>query len=117
MPRKPAEVDIRPALAAAAARLTDGQRCRAGHVIFRLGAAGDVHLRAAEDGVSVVDGVPARADGPRAEVIGDVKLIRAILEKKKAARAHFLAGGFRIRGDLRYLSEIGMALGILDRPI
>jgi hypothetical protein len=117
MPRKAVEVDIRPALTAAAARLADGKSFRAGHVIFRLGAAGDVHLRAAEDGVTVVDGLPARTDVPRAEVIGDAKLIRGILEKKKAARAHFLAGGFRIRGDLRYLSEIGMALGILDRPI
>jgi hypothetical protein len=97
--------------------LTKDRRCRSGHLIFRLGTAGDVHLRTAEDGVSVVDGVPGRTDLPRAEVIGPAGLIRAILERKKAARAHFLAGGFRVRGDLRYLSEVAMALGILDRPI
>jgi hypothetical protein len=29
----------------------------------------------------------------------------------------FFAGGIRVRGDIAYLSELGMRLGFLDRPL
>ena len=120
MPKNPTEADppdVRPALRALAGRLNEGKRFRPGTVVFRLGRHGDVHLDAAEGEVSVVDGQPARPHGPRAELIGDARLIRAILEGKNDARARFLAGGFRVRGDLRYLSEIAMELDLLKEPI
>jgi hypothetical protein len=120
MSNNPTQVDasdVRPALRALAKRLKEGGRFRAGNVVFRLGRDGDVHLDATEDAVSVVDGQPTRARGPRAELIGDARIIRGILEGKTNARARFLAGGFRVRGDLRYLSELAMELGLLDKPI
>jgi len=30
---------------------------------------------------------------------------------------HFLAGGFRVRGDLRYFSDLAMEIGILENPL
>lgn len=122
MPRKKqpsSEADVRPALQALAERLrkSKGTRVRKGQVILRLGAGENVHLDSDETSVSVRDGMPKRADGPRAELIGNGRVLKAILEGKNDPRARFLAGGFRVRGDLRYLSEVAMELGLLDRPI
>jgi hypothetical protein len=72
--------DVRPALRTLVRRLNEGKRFRPGHVVLRLGKDGDVHLDATECEVSVVDGQPARAHGPRAELIGDARIIRAVLE-------------------------------------
>ncbi len=36
---------------------------------------------------------------------------------QKDAVREFLAGGLRVRGDLRYLSDLGMELGFLHRPL
>ena len=120
MSKKPAEMDpsdVRPVLRALATRLNERKRFRPGNVVFRLGKDGDVHLDATESEVSVADGQPTRSRGPRAELIGDARIIRRILEGKTDARARFLAGGFRVRGDLRYLSELAMELGLLEKPI
>ena len=45
------------------------------------------------------------------------KRINAILAGTKDARKEFLAGGFRVRGDLRYLSNVALELGILKEPL
>jgi hypothetical protein len=50
-------------------------------------------------------------------VIGDPTRLQAILRGKKDARRQFFAGGIRIRGDMHYLSEVGMRLGFLKTPI
>jgi hypothetical protein len=50
------------------------------------------------------------------EVYGDAERIRGIVEGEKDAVREFLAGGLRVRGDLRYLSELGLELGFLRRP-
>jgi putative sterol carrier protein len=54
---------------------------------------------------------------PTIEIIGDAKRIKAIFEGKKDARKQFLAGGIRVRGDLRYLSDMLLELGILTEPL
>jgi hypothetical protein len=55
--------------------------------------------------------------GPLLEVWGDVGAIRAIIDGEKNAVKQFLAGGMRVRGNLKYLSEVGVELGILDKPL
>ena len=111
------EADVRPALQTLAERLHKSKRMRKGQVIFRLNGGENVHLECDETSVSVRDGMPKRAHGPRAELIGNGRVLKAILEGKNDPRVRFLAGGFRVRGDLRYLSEVAMELGLLDRPI
>ncbi len=54
---------------------------------------------------------------PTLEVWGDADTIRAILDGEKDPLKQFLVGGMRVRGDLRYLSEMGVELGILDKPL
>lgn len=54
---------------------------------------------------------------PLLEVWGDADTIRAIIDGEKDPVRQFLAGGMRVRGNLRYLSEIGVELGILDKPL
>lgn len=111
------EADVRPALQGLAERLRKSKRRRRGQVVFRLRGGGDLHLESDETSVSVRDGMPKRANGPRAELIGHPRVLKSILEGKNNPRARFLAGGFRVRGDLRYLSEVAMELGLLDRRI
>jgi predicted lipid carrier protein YhbT len=53
----------------------------------------------------------------RIEVIGDPARLTSIIEGKKDARMQFFAGGIRVRGDMPYLSEIGLRLRFLDRPL
>lgn len=48
---------------------------------------------------------------------GDPRRIAAIMRGKKDARLQFFAGGIRVRGDIAYLSQIGMKLGFIDRPL
>jgi hypothetical protein len=54
---------------------------------------------------------------PLLEVIGDPRRIAAIVRGEKDARLQFFAGGIRVRGDMHYLSELGMQLGFLKTPI
>jgi hypothetical protein len=54
---------------------------------------------------------------PLLEVIGDPRRIRAIVRGEKDARMQFFAGVIRVRGDMHYLSELGMQLGFLKTPI
>ena len=51
------------------------------------------------------------------ELIGDARRIIAVLEGRKDARKQFLAGGFRVRGDLRYISDLAMEFGIIKQPL
>lgn len=87
---------------------------------------GTVRLRFSEGDEAIIRTAPGRAEvvdesrteeEPLLEIMGDRKRIQSILEGKKEARLQFLAGGLRIRGDLRYFSDLAMELGILDEPL
>ena len=54
---------------------------------------------------------------PTIEIIGDARRIQAILGGKKEPRKQFLAGGIRVRGDLRFLSDLMLELGLLKEPL
>src|SRR5215217_3759654 len=46
------------------------------------------------------------------EVRGDANTVRAILAGERDAREQFLAGGLRVQGDLQYLSDLALELGV-----
>jgi hypothetical protein len=49
--------------------------------------------------------------------MGDANTVRAILDGDRDAREQFLAGGLRVQGDLRYLSDLALELGVLKEPL
>ena len=51
------------------------------------------------------------------QVMGDANTVRAILDGDRDAREQFLAGGLRVQGDLRYLSDLALELGVLKEPL
>ncbi len=101
-----------------AKRVSKTKTARNGSIAFHLTGAegGDYFLDRSETGEHRLNtGRPK--DQPLIEFIGDSKKILAALEGSKDARLLFLAGGFRVRGDLRYASDLGLELGILKEPL
>jgi hypothetical protein len=98
-------------------RLSKAKALRPGSIMLRLTGkgGGDICLECSNGGVRVSKGLPKGA--PVIEVMGEGRRILAILEGKKDGRVQFLAGGIRVRGNIRYLSDLAMELGILTRPI
>lgn len=90
---------------------------RKGTIVLRLTGAGggEYCIDYSAKGASLAKGMPRST--PLIEVMGDARRIRAILQGKKDARTQFLAGGIRVRGDLRYLSDLALELGIIKDPI
>jgi hypothetical protein len=98
-------------------RLHRAKVLRPGAVVFRTpGEDGtSFTLRATATGVQIErTGEPTDS---HLEVIGDPRRIHAILRGEKEGRLHFLAGGLRVRGDMHYLSQLGVELGFLAKPI
>lgn len=101
-----------------AKRVSKTKTARNGSIAFRLLGVegGDYFIDRSETGEHRLNtGKPK--EEPLIELIGDSKRILAILEGKKDARTLFLAGAFRVRGDLRYVSELALELGILKDPL
>lgn len=100
-----------------AARVSQADATRNGAIVFRLtGAGGGEYCLDCSRGVAkITKEIPSRS--PLIELIGDAPRIFAILEGKKDARAQFFAGGFRVRGDLRYASDLALELGIIEKPL
>lgn len=90
---------------------------RDGVVRFRFNDTDDATVRLAKGRAEITADEDDLERQPLLEVMGDRKRIQAILDGKKDARAQFLAGGLRIRGDLRYFGELAVELGILDEPL
>ena len=115
-PKSQKSQPVETVLANVAKRLGAAKAVRGGHIVLHLkGAGGGVyHLDCSAGPPKVVKGTPRAA--PIIEVIGDAKRILAIVEGKKDGRRQFLAGGIRVRGDLRYLSDLALELGIIKEP-
>jgi hypothetical protein len=93
---------------------------RAGNVVLHLvgSEAGDYCLECSGGGVRINEGAGVGTDPPPLlEVFGDSNVIRAIIDGEKDAVRQFYAGGIRIRGDLRYFSDLALELGILKEPL
>jgi hypothetical protein len=101
-------------------RLAKSKAMKPGDIVFRLAGegGGNFVIESSDDGVRVVESAAAGSDRtPLVEVIGDAKRIQAVLTGEKDARAQFLAGGFRVRGDLRYVSNLALELGIIKEAL
>lgn len=83
------------------------------------GAAGGDYRIQSGRGKSTITRAAGGGSGasPLFEVWGNAKTIRAIIDGEKDPVKQFLTGGMRVRGNLRYLSDIGMELGLLDKPL
>lgn len=101
-----------------ASRVARSRALRHGDIVFRLGGQGrtELVLAAEGDGVRVAP-LGSRPNAPLIEVFGDAEAVRSILAKEVDARKRFLAGGIRVRGDLRYLSDLALELGLLSKPL
>jgi len=103
-----------------AAKVGETNSVRAGHIAFRLSGedGGDFFLDCSTGDACLTEGQPPST--PLIEVMGDarrIRRIRRILEGEKDATRQFLAGGFRIRGDLRYASDLALELGYIKQPL
>jgi hypothetical protein len=105
------------AVEAAVGRLQSQRLLRPGTIVFRAadGETPIFALRSSEHGATVEQSAGDAA--PLLEVIGDPRRIGAIVRGEKDARLQFFAGGIRVRGDMQYLSELGMQLGFLKKPL
>jgi hypothetical protein len=95
------------------------RKMRAGDIAFRVGGAdGKADLVLAKDrgGVRVTPAAE-RTDAPLIEVLGDPDAVRKVLSGEVEGRKQFLSGGIRVRGDLRYLSDLALELGLLAKPL
>ena len=100
-----------------AQRLSKSKTLKDGSISFRLGGpgGGDYFLDCSAGCVQLCEGNSPTA--PLIEVIVDASRIQAILDGTKDARRQFFVGRFRVRGDLRYLSDLALELGIIDSPL
>lgn len=97
-------------------RVSKAKVLRKGPLAFRLSGkdGGDYFLDCSTGQARLSKGTPS--DQVLLELIGDARRIIAVLEGKKDGRRQFLAGGFRVRGDLRYVSDLMLELGVIKEP-
>lgn len=81
-------------------------------------AGGDYRISAGPGAAALTAAAPRAAGSePLLEVWADAETIRAIVDGKKDPIKQFLLGRMRVRGDLRYLSDLGVELGIFEKPL
>lgn len=114
-----ARASLKKSLDGLAARLQSSRGLRRGNVVLHLAGAeaGDYSLECTEGGVRINEGRVMSETPPLLEVFGDANTIRAIIDGEKDPVRQFYAGGLRIRGDLRYFSDVAVELGILKEPL
>ena len=110
---------LEPVLEQVTAKMADCRALKKGTIVVRATGAGggDYLLECGERGARLVKGAAGADASPAIEIIGDARHIHGVLTGKKDALKHFLAGGFRVRGDLRYFSDLALELGILENPL
>lgn len=101
-------------------RLDECRSVRPGGIDLHLTGAsgGEYQINTGRGPTTVTATARSAAEAaPVLEVWGDAETIRAIIDGEKDPVKQFLRGGIRVRGNLRYLSDVGVELGILDRPL
>jgi hypothetical protein len=108
---------IEASLRAFAQRASNARSVRTGSIVFHLGGAfgGSYVLDCSPGRADVSEGIPG--DRPLFEVIGDTETVRELLDGKRDARDLFLSGAFRVRGDLRYVSDLALEMGLLREAL
>jgi hypothetical protein len=99
-----------------APKVAAARKLRRGDIAFHPTGARPVVL-AAERGKAEVVPAEGRPGKPVLEVLGDPEAINAVLSGAVEGRKQFLEGGIRVRGDLRYLSDLALELGLLAKPL
>lgn len=107
------------ALADVASKLNKSKSLKRATIAIRATGpgGGDFQFETDPKGVKLVRNAPATDMAPTIEIMGNARRIQAALSGDKDPRALFLAGGFRVRGDLTYFSDLAVELGILKEPI
>ncbi|MFI0480913.1 SCP2 sterol-binding domain-containing protein [Actinomadura sp. 9N215] len=110
---------VRRTLENLASRLENARAARDGDVVLRLtGVGGGTYaLSSHQRKVSVAESAEGVSGAPLVEVMGDAEVVRAIVDGEVDARERFLQGGLRLRGDLRYFSDVALELGLLKTPL
>lgn len=110
--------ELEQALVEAGRRLQERHLLRAGALVFRSGGSPEwgLTMHCSERSFEIVRGHEPD-DGPLVEIIGDLDRIAALAQGRRDGRTEFFRGGLRVRGDMHYLSELGMELGFLRSPI
>ncbi len=101
-------------------RIDAARSTKSGDIDFHLsGETGGDYRISSGLGASALTGATPRAAGsePLVEVWADAETMRAIVDGKKDPVKQFLLGRMRVRGDLRYLSDLGVELGIFEKPL
>jgi hypothetical protein len=108
---------IEASLRAFGERASKTRSLRTGSIVFHLGGAlgGSYVLDCSPGHADVSEVIPG--DRPLFEVIGDAETVRELLDGKTDARDLFLSGAFRIRGDLRYVSDLALEMGLLREAL
>jgi hypothetical protein len=112
--------NFRDSLGRISERLAKAESMRPGDIVFHLEGpeGGNYAVKCGQGQARITESAAAGVDTPPLiEVFGDARRIRAILAGEKDAMEQFLAGGFRIRGDIRYLSDIALELGLIKQPL
>lgn len=101
-----------------AAKVEKAKGHRAGDIVLRLSGAGGGTFRLSSGrGRTEFTETTDVATQPLVEVMGDAETVHAVLDGEVDARQQFLEGGIRVRGDLRYVSDLAQELGLLDQPL
>jgi hypothetical protein len=107
-------------LAALGQKVNQAKATRPGAIVFHASGAssGSYRLNTGQ-GQTRLAGFAEGADDrqPLIEVFGDAATLRAVMDGEKDAVKTFFAGGLRVRGDLRYLSDLALELGFIDKPL
>jgi SCP-2 sterol transfer family len=102
-----------------AERLEASANLRTGDIVFHLSGVGggEFRLTSRAGKTSVSSRREPEDRKPLIEIWGDANVIRSIISREKNAVKQFMVGGIRIRGDLRYFSDLALELGILEAPL
>jgi len=114
--RRSSQSPVEVALAKLARRMLSSRIVKKSSIVIHATGAGggDYYLACSPGAVKLTKtaALPATV-----EVTVTAKQLPQVLAGERDPRKLFFAGGLRVRGDLRYLSDLAMELGILKEPI
>lgn len=113
-------VNVKDSLVRVAKKLAASSSTKRGQIVLHLSGSGGAEycIDCSPGKATVSEGAASlRAGQPLIEVTGKASTVAAILEGKKDPLKQFAAGGLRIRGDLRYFSDMALELGIIDTAL
>ncbi len=105
------------ALDGLAKRLAGCKSLRSGSIAFLMPdrSGGEYRIDCQPGSARVTDGASQRTH--HVEVIGSSAKVRALISGDRDPVKVFLSGGVRLRGDLRYASDLALELGLIEEPL